>query len=252
MESDPTKRFSDRVDNYIRYRPGYPMAVLDYLRMVCGLVGTAVIADIGSGTGILSELFLQNGNPVFGVEPNDGMRGAAEKQLGRYPNFTSINGRAEATTLPDNCADFVTAGQAFHWFKPIQARAELRRILKPEGWAILLWNTRDEAGSPFMTAYEALLKRYAIGYQGITQSRSHEHIPRFFGREPSVREFPNKQVFDFDGLLGRALSSSYAPLPGHANHEQFLAGLRHLFETYAENGRIQFKYITRLYVGRLL
>lgn len=246
---DSTKRFSDRVDNYVRYRPGYPVPVLDLLREKCGLVETAVIADVGSGTGILSELFLKNGNPVYGVEPNDEMRAAAEKLLSGFASFTSVNGTAEATTLPEHCVDFVTAGQAFHWFKPDEASAEFRRIVKPGGWAALIWNIRDEQ-SPFMTAYEGLLTQYAIGYREIKQSRSHEYIPRFFGSEPAIEEFPNEQLFDWDGLLGRSLSSSYAPLAEHPNHAPLVDGLRRLFDTYAVDGRIHFPYVTRVYYGR--
>lgn len=249
MEQDSTKRFSNRVGNYVRYRPGYPAQVLDLLRDECGLTETAVIADIGSGTGILSELFLKNGNTVYGVEPNDEMRAAAEKSFDDYTKFTSVNGRAEATTLPDACADFVTAGQAFHWFDPVLARAELRRILKPEGWVVLIWNTRDEQ-SPFMAAFEALIKQYTAHYQEVKQSSSHEKIPRFFGGEPAIEEFPNEQNFDFDGLVGRSLSSSYAPLAGHPNHALLVEGLQQLFDTYAVNGRIHFQYQTRVYYGR--
>jgi SAM-dependent methyltransferase len=246
---DSTKRFSNRVDNYVRYRPGYPTAVFDLLREECELGETAVIADIGSGTGILSKLFLQNGCRVYGVEPNNEMRAAAEKLLRGYANFSSINGTAEATPLPNDCADFVTAGQAFHWFKPEQARAECRRILKPNGWAVLIWNTRDE-DSPFMGAYETLLNRYAVRYQSVVQTTSHPSIPRFFGNEPFIREFTNEQIFDWEGLLGRSLSSSYAPLPGHPNHEPLRSGLRQLFDTFEENGRLHFPYTTRVYYGR--
>lgn len=246
---DSTKRFSDRVDNYVRYRPDYPTAVLDLLRDTCGLRGTAVIADIGSGTGILSELFLKNGNLVYGIEPNDEMRAAAEKLLSRYDNFRSINGTAEATILPDDSVDFVTAGQAFHWFKPEPARIEFQRILKPGGWVALVWNTRNEQ-SAFMTGYEALLNQYAIGYQETKQTHSHEEIPRFFGGEPAIKEFPNEQIFDWEGLLGRVMSSSYAPLDGHPNHAPLVEGLRRLFDAFAENGRIHFQYQTRVYYGR--
>lgn len=247
---DSTKRFSDRVDNYVRYRPGYPVSVIDLLKDKCGLMETAVIADIGSGTGILSELFLQNGNLVYGVEPNDEMRRAAENILSGYTKFTSVKGTAEATTLPDQCADFVTAGQAFHWFDPAQFAAEMRRILQPHGWVVLVWNMRNEAGSPFMMAYEALLDQYAIRYQNVTQKSSHHDIPRVFGSEPATQTFANEQVFDWAGLLGRSLSSSYAPLSGHPNHKPLVNGLRQLFETYADNGRIHFLYTTRMYYGR--
>lgn len=251
METDSTKRFSNRVDNYVRYRPGYPAAVINLLRDRCSLVETAVIADIGSGTGILSELFLKNGNPVYGVEPNDEMRAAAEESLGDYTKFTSVNGTAEATTLADQCAHFVTAGQAFHWFDPQKTKKEMRRILKPNGWVVLIWNTRHKDGSPMMRHYELLLDRYAIRYQEVVQTRSHDDIPGFFSREPEMMDFANKQEFDFAGLLGRSLSSSYVPLPGQPNYEPLVAGLRDLFERYEVNGRVPFLYTTRVYFGRL-
>src|SRR5689334_15561560 len=131
---DPTLRFSNRVDNYSKYRPTYPSAVLDLLAAECGLTSNALIADIGSGTGLLAELFLTNGNRVVGVEPNREMRAAGERLLANAPGFTSVDGTAEATTLAAGSVDFVTAGQAFHWFDRALARVEFARILKPEGW----------------------------------------------------------------------------------------------------------------------
>ena len=142
MEKDPTKRFSDRVEMYVKYRPHYPTAVLACLQEECGLTETAVIADIGSGTGILTKLFLDNGNRVYGVEPNDEMREAAESYLADYAKFVSVNGRSEATTLPDHSVEFITAGQAFHWFQWQETKAEFKRILKPNGIVALVWNER--------------------------------------------------------------------------------------------------------------
>ena len=164
LATDPTRRFSSRVDNYIKYRPGYPSAVIDTLASECGLTEQLIVADVGSGTGILSELFLKHGNPVFGVEPNREMREAGERRLKQYPNFTSVNGTAEATTLPDRSMDFITAGQAFHWFDRIQTRKEFTRILKGGGWVALIWNDRHIDTSPFLCAYEDLLRQYGIDY----------------------------------------------------------------------------------------
>ena len=109
-------RFSGRVENYVKYRPGYPQAIIDLLRKECHLTTNALIADIGSGTGKLAEVFLNNGYRVLGIEPDPEMRAAAEYVLGQYPTFTSIAASAEATELPDRSVDVVTAGQAFHWF----------------------------------------------------------------------------------------------------------------------------------------
>src|SRR6476469_8499971 len=140
---DSTKRFSSRVENYIKYRPSYPPTVIDILTEHCQLTPAAVMADIGSGTGLLTELFLKHGNRVFGVEPNRAMREAGERLLAGYSNFTSVDGVAEATTLPDHSVAFVTAGQAFHWFDVAKTRQEFIRILQPQGWAVLVWNVRQ-------------------------------------------------------------------------------------------------------------
>ena len=155
MPTDPTARFSNRVDDYVRYRPSYPAGVLEILRAEVGLTPASIIADVGSGTGISAELFLRNGNTVYAVEPNDAMRHAAERLLGGYHAFHSVNGRAEATTLPDASIDLSLAAQAFHWFDVPKARAEWQRILRPDGWAVLVWNTRRTDTSPFLRAFVA-------------------------------------------------------------------------------------------------
>src|SRR5256885_16806379 len=162
--ADAKQRFSNRVADYVRYRPGYPPAVLDLLRAECSLRPGHVIADIGSGTGLLSELFLKNGNRVYGVEPNEAMRQAGEEYLAAYDGFSSIEGSAESTTLDDASVDFVTAGQAFHWFQQEAARTEFRRILKPDGWIVVAWNDR-QMETPFASAYEDLLVKYGTDYK---------------------------------------------------------------------------------------
>lgn len=249
---DSTQRFSSRVENYIRYRPGYPAAVLDLLKEKCGLTGVSMIADVGSGTGILTELFLRNGNRVFAVEPNRDMREAAERLLGKYPNFTSISGTAEATRLEDQSVDIVTAGQAFHWFAREQARREFLRLLRPGGWVVLIWNDRILT-SPLAAAYEHLLRTYGTDYEEV----NHKHtdakvIGPFFGAGGYEQAgFPNRQVFDWDGLKGRLLSSSYAPEPGHPHHAPMLEALTRLFEEHQTGGTVAFDYDTLVYFGRL-
>ena len=210
--TNPTQRFSSRVSNYVRYRPGYPAAVIDLLKKECGLTPTTVVADIASGTGIFTRMLLENGNRVFGVEPNAEMRKAGEEFLAAYPDFTSVEGTAEATTLPDHSVDLVTAAQAAHWFDLRQARREFVRILKPGGWTVLLWNERRTDSTPFLRDYEQLLLRYGTDYQNVRHERTTGEIETFFAPSPfQVRSFDYQQQFDYAALEGRLLSSSYTP-----------------------------------------
>lgn len=248
-----TLRFSSRVGNYIKYRPGYPSAVINTLAGECGLTEKSIVADIGSGTGILSELFLKHGNPVFGVEPNREMREASERLLKQYPNFTSVNGTAEATTLADRSVDFITAGQAFHWFDRKQARKEFARILKPNGCVVLIWNDRQTDASSFLREYEELLQKYGTDYQQVNHRNvDTEAITAFFAPQLFTRrEFESQQVFDLEGLTGRLLSSSYTPEPGHPNHQPMLEALRAVFDRYQVGGKVTLDYATTMYFGHL-
>jgi SAM-dependent methyltransferase len=251
---DPTQRFSDRVDNYIKYRPSYPPAIVDLLQRECELTATAVVADIGSGPGNLTRLFLDHGNTVFGVEPNRAMREAGERLLHGYPRFHSVDGTAEATSLPDGSVDLIAAGQAFHWFDRTRARDEFRRILRGPCWVALVWNERRTASTPFLVAYEHLLQQYGTDYAQVQHRDAAEDaaLGAFFAPHGYVQEsFENRQVFDFDGLQGRLLSSSYAPAAGQPGHEAMLAELSRLFETHQSNGTVAVEYDTQVYYGRL-
>ena len=249
---DATERFSNRVQDYARYRPHYPAAVIGSLQTNCQLLETSVIADVGSGTGILTELFLRHGNPVLAVEPNRQMRKACERLLQDYPRFQSVAGRAEATTLPEQSVDFVTAGQAFHWFDRKKAKAEFSRILKARGWVVLAWNERRVASSPFAEAYEDLLREYATDYEKIDHRQiTEEIIGEFYGVRFGLACFEHSQHFAFDGLKGRLLSSSYVPDATHPRHIAVLAELRRIFETHQSNGEVVFDYETKVYYGRL-
>jgi len=252
--TNPTLRFSSRVENYVKYRPGYPADIIATLTKECGLTAESVIADIGSGTGISSEVFLKNGNRVFGVEPNREMREAGEQLLGKYPDFTSVNGTAEETTLADCSIDFVTAGQAFHWFDRDRARKEFTRILKPNGCVVLIWNERLTDTSPFLRVYEELLQRHGTDYASVDHRNvDTDAITKFFAPQPvTQREFNNRQIFDYDGLKGRLLSSSYTPEPSHSNYQPMLDALRALFDKYQISSEVSFDYATRLYFGRLV
>ncbi|HEY1662001.1 MAG TPA: class I SAM-dependent methyltransferase [Verrucomicrobiae bacterium] len=250
---DPTKRFSGRVENYARYRPGYPGEIIGFLSGRCGLAKQSIIADIGSGTGKLSELFLKNGNPLFGVEPNREMREAGERLLGHYPHFTSITGTAEATTLAAGAVDFIVAGQAFHWFNHERCRAEFLRVLKPGGWVVIVANRRRKDARPFAAAYEKLTDEFSTdGEQAPRRRIERVAIEQFFPVPAGFEIFYHAQEFDFEGLKGRLLSSSYAPDAGQPGHEEMLAALRRIFEACQENGRVIFEYETQVYYGRLI
>lgn len=245
-------RFSTRVENYIRFRPGYPVELIDILETDCGLAETAVIADVGSGTGILAELFLRNGNRVFGVEPNEPMRSAGENLLGSFPKFISIAGSAEATGLASQSVDFITAGQAFHWFDRDAAKIEFQRILKPEGWVVLIWNERLTDSTAFLREYEALLLQYGTDYQEIRHENAEKEIAGFFTPQGfEVKSLPNLQKFDLDGLKGRVFSSSYVPEAGHPNFAPLVSRLEEAFKTYNEDGEVAFEYVTKIFYGQL-
>ena len=250
---DPTLRFSSRVGNYIRYRPRYPQEVIETLREECGLTPISPVADVGSGTGALTELFLQNGNPIYAVEPNREMRQAAEKLLRRFSGFRSVAGRAEATNLDDSCVDFVVVGQAFHWFDVAAARREFLRILKPSGFAMVVWNEREFEKTSFLKAYDQLLQRYAPEYAREKHKSVYDNaLKDFYGSAGfTERTFSYGQQMSFEGAKGRMLSSSYTPEPGHPNHEPLMTELAKVFQAFQINGRVTFEYITRMYYGRL-
>jgi len=244
---DPTQRFSSRVENYVRYRPGYPPEVLELLKRECGLKPDSVIADIASGTGILTRMLL-----VFGVEPNPDMRKAGEELLARYPGFASVAGTAEATTLADHSVDIITAAQAAHWFDREKARREFAGILKPGGWVVLLWNERRTDSTPFLRDYEKLLLTHGTDYQDVRHEHTAVALAAFFA--PSLfeaRVFENRQEFDYPALEGRLLSSSYTPQSGHSNYEPMLRELRRIFDAHQVESRVSFEYNTRVYYGRL-
>ena len=249
---DPTQRFSSRVENYVRYRPGYPPEVLELLKRECGLTPDSVIADIASGTGILTRMLLENGNRVFGVEPNPDMRKAGEELLSRYPGFASVAGTAEATTLADHSVDIITAAQAAHWFDREKARREFTRILKPGGWVVLLWNERRTDSTPFLRDYEKLLLTHGTDYQDVRHEHTTAAIAEFFAPSSfEARLFENRQEFDYPALEGRLLSSSYTPQPGHPNYAPMLRELRRIFDAHQVESRVSFEYNTRVYYGRL-
>jgi len=250
---DPTTRFDDRVEDYVRYRPGYPARLIGLLERECGLGAGRDVADVGSGTGKLTELLLAAGARVFAVEPNAGMRAAAERRLGGSAGFVSLDGRAEATGLPDAAVDLVTAAQAFHWFDHAAARVEFRRILRPEARVALVWNERDEGASPFQGEYLDFLGRFSVDYAEVDHrhTASRDRIEAFFGPGAvRVAELPNHQDLDLDGLRGRYLSASYALPRGHPRFDEAMTALGRIFDAHQRDGRVRMAYRTRVYHGR--
>lgn len=245
------ERFSNRVENYVKYRPNYPKEMLKLFRDEMNLTENSVIADIGSGTGISSKVFLENGNTVFGVEPNKPMREAAEEFLKGFPKFQSLDGTAENTNLPDNSVDLVIAAQAFHWFQPEKTLVEFKRILRVNGYVALIWNERELDTNDFLREYEKLLQKYGTDYEKVRHDNIDEKkLKDFFQTDFSVKTFQNSQTLDFEGLKGRLASSSYMPAETDSRFEPMVVELRRLFENYAESGKIQVLYKTNIFYTR--
>ena len=252
MSKASTLRFSGRVENYVRYRPGYPAQVLDLLREQCRLQPSHAIADIASGTGIFTKRLLENGNRVFAVEPNAEMREAGENLLAAFDKLTTVAGTAEDTTLSSGSIDFVTAAQAAHWFDRRRGREEFCRILKTGGWCVLIWNERRTATTPFLRDYEQLLLTYGTDYKEVRHERTTEVIHEFFAPAPYQESvFDLRQQFDYEGTAGRLLSSSYAPLEGHPNYVPMMRELHRIVEAHVHNGLVEFEYNTRVFYGKL-
>jgi len=248
----PVDRFSHRVENYVKYRPGYPAEVVTLLQSECGLTTSSIIADVGSGTGKLSKLFLENGNRVLAVEPNEAMRVAGEQLLKDYPNFVSVNGRSEETSLEAASVDFVTAGQAFHWFEPKPTRTEFARILKPNGWVALIWNDRKLEATAFLKDYEKLMLDFGTDYQEVRNDKDISGIGTLF--EPAkylFKSFPNRQLFDLEGLKGRVLSSSYTPQPTSSKFEPMMKEIELIFSRNERGGLVSFDYDTKVFYGQI-
>lgn len=248
-----TTRFSDRVGDYVRYRPGYPAELVAWLGRAIGFTGDDVVADLGSGTGISTRPFLEHGNEVFAVEPNDAMRAAAEEAFVHHARFHSVRGTAEHTTLGDASVDLVVAAQAFHWFDGEAARREVMRVLRPEGHALLVWNERLVT-SPLLAAYERALQEHATDYAQVDHRNvDADRIRAFFGHaDLAAATFPNTQSFDREGFFGRAMSSSYVPKEGQPGHAAMMSALARVFDEHQKRGRVTFDYETRAYAGRMV
>lgn len=251
MSLRPTKRFSKHAEYYAKYRPGYPAEVLAILRREIGFDSRAVVADVGSGTGILTKVFLQNGNRVFAVEPNDDMRSYAERDFAGFKGYVSVKGTAERTTLPDGSVDLVTVGQALHWFDPPRAAREFSRVSKEGGHLCVAHNVRT-MDAPFMSAYRSLIRRNERRLADAPDVDG-AYVSRFFkGRRFSRFSAPNEQVLDYAGLVGRLASASYMPTPSEGKrYERFVKEARKLFDAYESDGKVKLLYRTNVFVGEV-
>lgn len=246
-------RFTQTVQDYIKYRPSYPTEVLETLIEDCGLTKNSIIADIGSGTGLLAKLFLDYGNTVYGVEPNQAMREAGEEYLKQYSNFISVDGTAESTNLKDKSIDIITVGTAFHWFDPEKTKVEFKRILKNHGWVLLVWNVRDVERSTLIRDYEKLILKYGTDYRESSASKFDKTaLDTFFSPdEIKTQSFTNSQKFDWEGLKGRLLSTSYSLRPDDKQYDNMLSDLKDIFDRYQKNGKVEFLYSTKLHYGHI-
>ena len=248
-----TEKFTGKADVYAKYRPGYPAELFEHLYQKYSLNASSVVADIGSGTGIFTRELLKSGMKVKAVEPNADMRLMAEKQLNSCPNFESVNGSAEHTTLSDGSIDLVTAAQAFHWFDPCLFRKECTRILKKGRFVVLVWNHRVDS-APLMEENAEVCRKFCADFHGFSGSRTRDPAPfRAFFRSGRYEElaFPHDLPLDLDAFVGRNLSASYAPQRGSERYSLFIEALAELFGKYERGGRVLMPNITRSYAGQV-
>lgn len=248
MKNNSTARFSNRVSNYVKYRPSYPTAIVDYLQQFHNLSTHKIIADIGAGTGISSQLFLERGYKVIAIEPNAFMRVKCEELLRQYQHFSTSAGTAENTLLDTESVEAIVCAQAFHWFNNEYTHAEFKRILKPGGIVVLMWNERLTS-SQFEKAYDEFIVRNGIDYKSVDHRNiDRESIQNFFAPSTvTLKTFNNHQIFNFDGLKGRLLSSSYMPSESDERYEPMINELKLLFEQYQQAGQVQINYATKVY-----
>ncbi|MFF2887101.1 class I SAM-dependent methyltransferase [Paenibacillus sp. NPDC057967] len=250
---DNKERFTNRVDNYVLYRPTYPGAAIDFLYEKLGVGPDSVIADLGAGTGIFSKLLLERGSRVIGVEPNAAMREAAVLALGGSERYQAVAASAEETGLPTHSVDFIVCAQSYHWFDRELARAEFKRILKPGGKVVLIWNSRKTFGTPFLEQFEKMLLEYGTDYEKVGhKSITLDTLRSYFADGgPTLNTFSIEQLLDEDALKGRLLSSSYSPTPDHPRYEAMMKELKDIYRSNEADGVVRMEYVTELYWGEV-
>ena len=239
---------------YSKYRPSYPSDFIDYLFTDVGISKSSIIADIGSGTGILTRQLLEKGNKVYGIEPNADMRAIAETNLNNFPGFTSVNGNAEDTTIDDNSVDYITVAQAFHWFDREKFKKECQRILKPEGKVILVWNVRDNNNELVIENYE-VNRKYCPNFKGFSDGMygktNEADFSDLFNSKYETKVFPNNLIFDMDTFIGRNLSASYALKSNDAQYNNYVNELKKIYKKYSNKGQLIMPNLTCSYVGNV-
>jgi len=247
---DNTAKFTGMADLYAKARPDYAPAFIDWLFSDAGMKAGTVVADIGSGTGIFAKALLSRGSTVYCVEPNADMRHVAEQTLSGFPNFYSVNGTAENTTLAAHCAGFITVAQAFHWFDAVRFKAECARIIKPGGKTVLVWNSRVGT-SELVKENAAICEKYCASFKGFSGGLEHMEavIGRFFDNRFETKRFANDLLFDKTKFVERSLSASYAPKKTDSGYTGYISELEELFERYAVEGMLTMPNETIAYLG---
>ncbi len=243
-----TQVYSSKAEKYARYRWSYAPEAIQTILDVTGITAESVVADIGAGTGILTQEFVGQVKRIFAVEPNPEMRAIATRKLAQYPSCQVVDGRSEATTLADNSIDLITAAQAIHWFDPQAAKKEFHRILKPAGWLAICRNygTDHELGEALQDVYPVETDTETLMI-GKSQPRS------FYFEDGEYRrqEYPFKIQVTWEEFFGGVSTASFAPDEGSLLYAEFENGVRKVFDRFSSEGLILQQGVTELYLGQI-
>jgi len=249
----PTERFSGRVEAYRRYRSAYSREIIPVLQERCALTSDSIVADIGAGTGMLAELFLENGNRVFAVEPNTDMRAACEELVERYPRLTCVDGTAENTGLSDQSIDFVTVGRAIHWFDQDKCRYEFARILRDGGWILLAGQGPHQRTEPVARDFRTILENHCIDFARLRQRYDIEAAVRrlFAGGDFQEAEFHDTEEMTYEDLEGFMLSLSVTPQPDYPGFPAMQRALHEYFARHESGGKLRMPTTCKIHFGHL-